>query len=263
MTEVAAAILRRSGRILICQRKEGGNCSLLWEFPGGKREAGESMEQCAVRECQEELGLTVAIRELLEEKSYTYGSKPFSFAFYRADIVGGTLEMRVHRAVEWVRPADLLRYPFCPADAELVRRLAGEAPLLESVHHAAVIVSDYEKSKAFYVDTLGLEIIRENYRAERDSYKLDLRLGDCELEIFSFPGSPERPTRPEACGLRHLAFRVADIRRTAEALEGRGVAVEPIRMDEYTGEAYTFFMDPDGLPLEMKQRAQDTGNAQN
>ena len=105
------------------------------------------------------------------------------------------------------------------------------------------------------MDTLGLEVVRENYRADRGSYKLDVKLGDCELEIFSFPGSPQRLTRPEACGLRHLAFRVADIHEAVAELERRGVEVEPIRVDAYTGDLYTFFMDPDGLPLELKQCA--------
>ena len=157
--------------------------------------------------------------------------------------------------MKWVRPAELLSEPFCPADEGIVRRLAQEGSFLQAVHHVAIIVSDYEKSKAFYVDTLGLEVVRENYRADRGSYKLDVKLGDCELEIFSFPGSPQRLTRPEACGLRHLAFRVADIHEAVAELERRGVEVEPIRLDAYTGDLYTFFMDPDGLPLELKQCA--------
>lgn len=262
MTEVAAAILRRNGKILICQRKEGGNCSFLWEFPGGKREAGETMEQCVVRECREELGVTIKVQGLFAGESYTYGTEPFAFRFYRAEILDGEPECRVHHTMKWVNPSELAQYPFCPADVDIVRRLAEEAPLLEAVHHVAIIVSDYQKSRAFYVDALGLEVVRENYRAERDSYKLDVRLGDCELEIFSFPNSPERLTRPEACGLRHLAFCVADIHCAVAALEQRGVAVEPIRVDEYTGDAYTFFMDPDGLPLELKQLA-ESGTDQN
>lgn len=255
MTEVAAAILRRDGKILICQRKEGGNCSLLWEFPGGKREAGETMEQCAIRECKEELGVAVRLLDVYAEKTYTYGTEPFSFVFYNAEIIEGEPENHVHHAMKWIRPADLLQEPFCPADEEVVRRLMEEGSLLHVVHHVAIIVSDYARSKAFYVDTLGLEIVRENYRADRDSYKLDLKLGDCELEIFSFPNSPERLTHPEACGLRHLAFQVANIHRAVAELQERGVEVEPIRVDEYTGDFYTFFMDPDGLPLELKQCA--------
>ena len=196
MTEVAAAILHRDGKILICQRKEGGNCSLLWEFPGGKREAGETMEQCVVRECQEELGIVIRPKGLYAQEHYTYGTEPFSFAFFNAEIAEGEPENHVHRAMKWVRPAELLSEPFCPADEGIVRRLAKEGALLQAVHHVAIIVSDYEKSKAFYVDTLGLEVVRENYRADRGSYKLDVKLGDCELEIFSFPGSPQRLTRP-------------------------------------------------------------------
>lgn len=260
MTEVGAAILRRNGKILICQRKQGGNCSLLWEFPGGKREAGETMEQCVARECKEELGIVIRLKDLYAQESYTYGTEPFSFAFYNAEIVEGEPENHVHRGMKWVRPADLLHESFCPADEGVVRRLVEEGTLFQAVHHVAIIVSDYAKSKAFYVDTLGLEVVRENYRADRDSYKLDLKLGDCELEIFSFPHSPERLTRPEACGLRHLAFQVANIHSAVAALEKRGVSVEPVRVDEYTGDFYTFFMDPDGLPLELKQRAEHESN---
>ena len=126
---------------------------------------------------------------------------------------------------------------------------------LNTIHHVAIIVSDYERAKEFYVGKLGFQVLRENYQARRGSYKLDVKLGDCELEIFSFPGSPQRLTRPEACGLRHLAFRVTDIHEAVAELERRGVEVEPIRVDAYTGDLYTFFMDPDGLPLELKQCA--------
>mmetsp|Transcript_28724 Transcript_28724/g.54366 ORF Transcript_28724/g.54366 Transcript_28724/m.54366 type:complete len:129 (-) Transcript_28724:82-468(-) len=119
-------------------------------------------------------------------------------------------------------------------------------------HHVAIIVSDYEASKRFYTQTLGLEIILESYRAARQSWKLDLRLdGGGQLEIFSFPNTPDRPSRPEACGLRHLAFRVSDLDRSVAALAAKDVAVEPIRVDENTGARFTFFADPDGLPIEL------------
>lgn len=120
------------------------------------------------------------------------------------------------------------------------------------LHHVAVICSDYAASKAFYTQVLGLEIIRETYRAERDSYKLDLRLSNgCELELFSFPNPPTRPSQPEARGLRHLAFAVPDVAAAVQFLESHGVASEPIRVDQLTGKHYTFFADPDGLPLEL------------
>ncbi|WP_439620544.1 SMU1112c/YaeR family gloxylase I-like metalloprotein [Gemmata sp.] len=119
-------------------------------------------------------------------------------------------------------------------------------------HHVAVICSDYERSKRFYTGVLGLEVVSEVHRAARDSYKLDLRLPDgTQVELFSFPGPPRRPSYPEACGLRHLAFRVPDVAAAAADLEGQGVAVEPVRVDEYTGKRFTFFADPDGLPLEL------------
>lgn len=119
-------------------------------------------------------------------------------------------------------------------------------------HHVAVIVSDYAASKAFYCDVLGLDVLAENYREERGSWKLDLALGDGEqLELFSFPDPPPRPSRPEACGLRHLAFRVLDLDASITSLEGDGVPIEPVRIDEFTGRRFTFFQDPDGLPLEL------------
>ena len=126
--------------------------------------------------------------------------------------------------------------------------------MLSRIHHAAIICSDYQVSKRFYTETLGLAIVAENYRAERDSYKLDLALPDGgQLELFSFPNPPTRPSRPEACGLRHLAFVVESVEQVKQLLESKGIAVEPIRIDEFTDKAYTFFSDPDGLPLELYQ----------
>ena len=115
-----------------------------------------------------------------------------------------------------------------------------------------MICSDYEKSRRFYVDILGLQVIREVYRAPRRSYKLDLAVnGTYAVELFSFPDPPARPSYPEAAGLRHLAFAVKDIDAAAAELGAKGVATEPVRMDEYTGRRCTFFRDPDGLPLEI------------
>ncbi len=125
--------------------------------------------------------------------------------------------------------------------------------MLKRIHHAAIICSDYPRSKALY-GNLGLRVLAENYRAARDSYKLDLALPDgSQIELFSFPKAPERPSFPEAQGLRHLAFVVDDVAEIKAQLEQQGVSVEPIRIDEYTGKAYTFFADPDGLPLELYQ----------
>lgn len=122
-------------------------------------------------------------------------------------------------------------------------------------HHVAIIGSDYERSKRFYTEVLGLEIISEVHRIERDSYKLDLRLADgTQIELFSFPDPPDRPSYPEACGLRHLAFEVADLDEAVRVLEGKGVVVETVRIDEQTGKRFTFFADPDGLPLELYER---------
>lgn len=125
---------------------------------------------------------------------------------------------------------------------------------LLAIHHAAIICSNYIESKAFYTEILGLTVINEDYRAERDSYKLDLALADgSQIELFSFPDAPIRPSYPEAQGLRHLAFAVKDIKQAKQALEAQGVDVEDIRVDEITGKAFTFFADPDDLPLELYQ----------
>ena len=124
---------------------------------------------------------------------------------------------------------------------------------LGTVHHVAIIVSDYEKSKDFYVNKLGFQIVRENYREDRRDYKLDLQMNGCELEIFGVAGAPKRPSYPEACGLRHLAFKVESVDETVRELNEKGIETEPIRLDTYTGEKMTFFHDPDGLPLEIHQ----------
>ncbi len=123
---------------------------------------------------------------------------------------------------------------------------------LKRIHHAAIICSDYEVSKRFYTQVLGLEIIAENYRKERESYKLDLQLPNGgQIELFSLPGSPARLSYPEALGLRHLAFVVDDVSQSKALLESSEVRVEEIRIDEYTGKRFVFFADPDGLPLEL------------
>lgn len=123
---------------------------------------------------------------------------------------------------------------------------------LHKVHHIAIICSNYAVSKQFYTEVLGLTIIREVYRRERDSYKLDLALqGHYIIELFSFPSPPPRPSRPEALGLRHLAFATNNVEAAAETLRQKNVPVEPVRVDEFTGKKFTFFTDPDGLPLEL------------
>jgi glyoxylase I family protein len=127
---------------------------------------------------------------------------------------------------------------------------------LARLHHIAVISSDYAVSKHFYTQILGLEVIREVYREARDSYKLDLLLPDgTQIELFSFPDPPLRPTHPEARGARHIAFEVADLDACVSNLESHGVKVEPVRVDEFTNQRFTFFPDPDGLPLELYEQA--------
>ena len=137
---------------------------------------------------------------------------------------------------------------------EDVMRSEKDLALFKGIHHVAIICGDYQVSKRFYTEILKLPIIAEHYRKERQSYKLDLALPDgTQIELFSFPNRPERPSYPEAKGLRHLAFSVSDITKVCGYLTAKGIEVESIRVDEYTGKKFTFFSDPDGLPLELYQ----------
>ena len=130
---------------------------------------------------------------------------------------------------------------------------------IKKIHHVAVIVSDYKVSRQFYTEVLGLKIVSENYRKERDSYKLDLEIpGGSQIELFSFPNPPKRLSYPEARGLRHIAFVVADIEKAVSDLEGRKIEVEPVRVDPITGKKFTFFKDPDDLPLELYEESELT-----
>lgn len=124
--------------------------------------------------------------------------------------------------------------------------------MLKRIHHIAIICSDYAASKQFYVETLGFEIIREVYREERKSFKLDLKVGcTYQIELFSFPSSPPRASSPEASGLRHIAFGVDNVEDAARELMAKGIEVEPVRLDEFTNKRFTFFRDPDNLPIEI------------
>lgn len=126
---------------------------------------------------------------------------------------------------------------------------------LNRLHHIAIICSDYPVSKRFYTEILGLKIIREVYREARNSYKLDLEVGDqYQVELFSFPEPPPRPSRPEATGLRHLAFEIDNIDEAILEISKYGVAIEPVRLDEFTGKRFTFLADPDGLPIELYEK---------
>jgi glyoxylase I family protein len=127
--------------------------------------------------------------------------------------------------------------------------------MLDGIHHVAIICSNYETSKKFYTEILGLQILAEHYREDRQSYKLDLKLGEqYVIELFSFPNPPKRLSRPEAVGLRHLAFSVSDLEKSIQHLNSKGIITEAIRVDEFTGKRFTFFCDPDGLPLELYEK---------
>lgn len=126
---------------------------------------------------------------------------------------------------------------------------------LKGIHHIAIICSDYEKSKNFYTKILKFSIINETFREQRNSYKLDLKVGDnAQIELFSFPSPPSRINSPEACGLRHLAFEVENVTEYVAYLDSKGIRVEPVRIDELTGKRFTFFKDPDDLPLEIYEQ---------
>lgn len=128
--------------------------------------------------------------------------------------------------------------------------------MIRSIHHIAIICSNYQKSKVFYTEILGLTILKETYREERKSYKLDLALnGVYSIELFSFPNPPIRPSFPESCGLRHLAFAVDNIEEMIILLHSKGIQTEPIRIDEVTGKRFTFFEDPDSLPIELYEES--------
>ena len=125
--------------------------------------------------------------------------------------------------------------------------------MLGKQHHIAVIATDYEKAKAFYVDKLGFAVTREVYREAQKDYLRMLQLGDTCLELFIKPDAPARVTNPEALGLRHLAFHVEDIEPAVAWLNSQGIETEPIREDTVNGGRFTFFRDPDGLPLELHE----------
>lgn len=129
---------------------------------------------------------------------------------------------------------------------------------INKIHHVAIIASDYQRSKHFYTEILGLKVVKETYRAKRDSYKLDLAIDDhYQIELFSFPNPPARPSYPEATGLRHLAFEVDDVAASKQYLESKGIAVEPIRIDELTQKQFTFIADPDDLPIEFYEKGRE------
>lgn len=125
--------------------------------------------------------------------------------------------------------------------------------MFKDIHHIAIIGSDYEKTKHFYVDLLGFKVIRENYRSDKDDYKIDLLCGNQEIELFIKKDAPKRPNYPEALGLRHLAFKVESVEETVKELNAKGIEVEVIRVDEYTNKKMTFFNDPDNLPIEIHE----------
>ncbi len=125
--------------------------------------------------------------------------------------------------------------------------------MFSKIHHIAIIGTDYNRSISFYVDKLGFKILRENYRPSKQDYKIDLECGDSEIELFIVKDAPDRVSNPEASGLRHMAFKVESVSDTVSKLKKMGIECEPIRMDDYTNKAMTFFRDPDNLPIEIHE----------
>lgn len=125
MTMVAAAIIRKNGKVLICQRGEGGNCAFLWEFPGGKLEVGESLENCLIRECKEELEIDVVVKDVFATTTYRYPDREIDFTFFEAEAFDDEIKLNVHKDYKWVMPNELRNYNFCPADVEIIKRLVG------------------------------------------------------------------------------------------------------------------------------------------
>ncbi len=131
--------------------------------------------------------------------------------------------------------------------------------MIKGIHHIAIICSDYVRSKAFYTEKLGFGILAENFREDRNSYKLDLKVDEkTAIELFSFPDAPPRNSYPEACGLRHLCFAVDDLDETIKTLSLKGIVFQEIRIDEYTKQRFVFFSDPDGLPIELYEGGRRT-----
>ena len=194
------------------------------------------MEQCVVRECQEELGIVIRPKGLYAQEHYTYGTEPFSFAFFNAEIAEGEPENHVHRAMKGCARRNFSASPSAPRMRGLSAGWQRKGRCSRRYTMWRSLFPIMRNQRHFMWTPLGWKWSAKTTRADRGSYKLDVKLGDCELEIFSFPGSPQRLTRPEACGLRHLAFRVTDIHEAVAELERRGVEVEPIRVDAYTGD---------------------------
>lgn len=123
MIHVAAAIIHQNNRILICQRGAGGNCAFLWEFPGGKLEEDETLEECIIRECKEELDIDIEVKDIYAETTYEYPDKVIAFTFFNAEITNGEIKMDVHEEIKWVMQSELINYEFCPADVGIVKNL--------------------------------------------------------------------------------------------------------------------------------------------
>lgn len=125
MTMVAAAIIRKKGKVLICQRGEGGNCAFLWEFPGGKLEVGETLEDCLIRECKEELDIDIVVKDVFAKTTYQYPDREIYFTFFNVDFMKSEIKLNVHKGYKWVMPSELKDYDFCPADVGVINKLAG------------------------------------------------------------------------------------------------------------------------------------------
>lgn len=265
MLKIATLILQHpDGRILAYLRDNKPTIPFPhhWDLFGGHVDPGETVEEALVRELKEELGMELTEYEFLGTFPCPEGdSVPNVKYVFKASITAELNELTLYEGekLAYFTPEEILDQKFSSSlGAVLKSYLEGidtPVPQLAQVHHIAIITRDYARSKDFYTRILGLPIVAETYREARDSWKLDLKVGDrYQIELFSFPDRPARPSYPEAAGLRHLAFEVEDLEAAALSLKAQGVVVEAIRTDALTGKRFTFFADPDELPLELYER---------
>lgn len=265
MKKIAAAILTNpAGDLLLYLRDNKPTIPFPhhWDLFGGHVEPGETVEEALRRELREELGIELADYRFFRKYEVRSGDAyPNDKYVFHATIPYRQEELTLYEGerLQYFRPAEVAGLRFANCLGEIVQDFLrtydpAQAPPVQPlrVHHLAIIARDYARSRAFYTQVLGCTLLRETYRAARDSWKADLSLGgQYQIELFSFPDPPPRPSYPEACGLRHLALAVADLDESVALVKAHGVAVEPIRLDSLTGQRFAFLADPDGLPIEL------------
>ncbi|RMG54174.1 MAG: VOC family protein [Bacteroidetes bacterium] len=266
MKKIAAVILTNpAGELLLYLRdnKPGLPFPHHWDLFGGHVEPGETVEAALLREVREELGIELSAYRFFRKYEVRGDEEatPNDKYIFHAEIDQPQQALTLYEGerLHYFRPEEIGSLRFANILGRVVADFLREydparPPALrpQGVHHIAIIASDYARSRAFYTQVLGCTLLQETYREARQSWKGDLAIaGQYQIELFSFPGAPPRPSYPEAQGLRHLALAVADIEEGVAQVKAHGVTVEPIRVDEGTGKRFAFFADPDGLPIEL------------